>query len=81
MIIASIEEFSMYNNFKTNLQTFNVEQIKNDFLSVNFGDIDGRSDPNLTDYFFDRDYWEKIVLGYKYFVIGRKGTGKSALYN
>ena len=55
--------------------------MKNDFLSVNFGDIDGRSDPKLTDYFLDRDYWQKIVMGYKYFVIGRKGTGKSALYN
>jgi hypothetical protein len=48
---------------------------------VNFGDIDGMSDPNLSEYFVDRDYWNRIINGYKYFVVGRKGTGKSALYN
>lgn len=59
----------------------NLTKLKEDFLKINFGDIDGRSDPNLTEYFIDRDYWNRIVNGYKFFVIGRKGTGKSALYN
>lgn len=52
-----------------------------EILSIKFGDIDGMYDPCLENYFLDRDYWEKIINGYKYFVIGRKGTGKSALYN
>ncbi len=47
---------------------------------INFGDIDGMYDPNLDDYFLDRDYTNKILNKTKYFVIGRKGTGKSALY-
>lgn len=57
-----------------------IEEVKRDFLKINFGDIDGRTDPNLNNYFFDRNYWEKIIKDNVYFVIGRKGTGKSALY-
>lgn len=49
-------------------------------LNTNFGDIDGMYDPNLESYFIDRNYWNKIIDGYRFFIIGRKGTGKSALY-
>lgn len=49
-------------------------------LAVHFGDIDGMFDPYLCDYFIDRNYWTEIVENCKFFVIGRKGTGKSALY-
>lgn len=48
---------------------------------VDFGDIDGLYDPNLEKYFVDYEYWRDIVEGKRYFVIGRKGTGKSAVYN
>lgn len=49
--------------------------------SVNFGDIDGLYDPNINKYFIDIEYKNAIWDSLKYFVIGRKGTGKSALYN
>lgn len=50
-------------------------------LKVNFGDIDGLYDPNINDYFIDIEFKKSLLYEQKYFVIGRKGTGKSALYN
>lgn len=47
---------------------------------IDFGDIDGLYDPKLERYFLDDDYWRKIVEGDVFFVLGRKGTGKSAIY-
>lgn len=51
------------------------------FSQIDFGDIDGLYDRNIGDYFIDNDYWAQLVEGNKYYVIGRKGTGKSAIYN
>ncbi len=51
------------------------------FSKIDFGDIDGLYDKNISDYFLDNDYWSQLVEGEKYYVIGRKGTGKSAIYN
>lgn len=48
--------------------------------SIKFGDLDGLYDPNLQKYFLDENFWEKIVDSDIFYVIGRKGTGKSALY-
>lgn len=48
--------------------------------TIDFGDIDGYGDPNLDKYFLDKDYWNKIVNNKTYFVIGKKGTGKSSIY-
>ena len=45
-------------------------------LNVNFGDIDGLYDPNINDYFIDVEFKKSILYEAKYFVIGRKGTGK-----
>ncbi len=47
---------------------------------VNFGDIDANADPNLDKYFIDNNYWERIVESPIYYVVGKKGTGKSAIY-
>lgn len=47
---------------------------------IDFGDIDGLYEANLTKYFLDENYWEKLGKSKKCFIIGRKGTGKSALY-
>ena len=55
----------------------NLELLK----QVNFGDIDGLYDPNINEYFIDNHYKSSILKENAYFVIGRKGTGKSALYN
>ena len=48
---------------------------------IDFGDIDGLYDRNINEYFVDNNYWEQLIDGRKFFVIGRKGTGKSAIYN
>ncbi|MDR2908919.1 MAG: hypothetical protein LBU86_03445 [Oscillospiraceae bacterium] len=49
-------------------------------LRVDFGEIDGYGDPNLTRYFLDNDYWNKIVRDRIFYVVGKKGTGKSSIY-
>ncbi len=48
---------------------------------IDFGDIDGLYDPKIKEYFLDFNFWDRIVLHDCYYVIGRKGTGKSAIYN
>ena len=57
-----------------------MENEFNMLMNVEFGDIDGMYDPNLCDYFVDRNYWEELINNNRFYVIGRKGTGKSALY-
>ena len=47
---------------------------------INFGELDGWGDPNLDKYFLDNDYYNSIARNKVFFVIGRKGTGKSAIY-
>lgn len=56
-------------------------EIKELLKQVDFGDIDGLYDPNINAYFIDNQYKKPLLEDNKYFVIGRKGTGKSALYN
>lgn len=48
---------------------------------IDFGNIDGLYDKNINAYFIDAQYKDLLLKGNKYFVLGRKGTGKSALYN
>lgn len=50
-------------------------------LNTDFGNPDGLYDNNLENYFYDQNYWSDIIQGNTFFVIGRKGTGKSAVYN
>lgn len=47
---------------------------------IDFGSIDGLNDRHLSSYFLDKNYWGKLINGKEFFVIGRKGTGKSAIY-
>lgn len=47
---------------------------------IDFGEIDGYGDPNLEKYFLDNGYWDKIIEDKTFFVVGKKGTGKSAVY-
>lgn len=54
----------------------NIDLLK----KTDFGEIDGYGDPNLEKYFLDNGYWEHIVNENVFFVIGKKGTGKSAIY-
>ena len=50
------------------------------FKEIDFGDIDANADPNLEAYFIDDNYWERIIENPIFYVIRKKGTGKSALY-
>ena len=47
---------------------------------IDFGEIDGYGDPNLEKYFLDNGYWDKIIDNKVFFVVGKKGTGKSSIY-
>ena len=47
---------------------------------IDFGEIDGYGDPNLEKYFLDNGYWDKIINDRILFVVGKKGTGKSSIY-
>lgn len=47
---------------------------------ISFGEIDGYGDPQLEKYFLDNDYWLHIVENPIFYVIGKKGTGKSSIY-
>ena len=47
---------------------------------IDFGEIDGYGDPNLEKYFLDDGYWDKIIDNKVFFVVGKKGTGKSSIY-
>lgn len=57
------------------------KQLYDHLRNVDFGDIDGLYDSNLHNYFIDYNYWDNIVEKDVFFVIGRKGTGKSAIYS
>ncbi|MDR2526214.1 MAG: hypothetical protein LBC83_08580 [Oscillospiraceae bacterium] len=62
------------------LSTSEKQALAQKHKRVRFGDIAGEGDPDLFSYFLDEDYWDTIIQSDKYFVIGRKGTGKSAIY-
>jgi hypothetical protein len=47
---------------------------------VNFGELDAESEKNLAGYFVDTGVLSKLASGQKQFVIGRKGSGKTALF-
>lgn len=46
----------------------------------NFGTIDAESDENLIDYFYQTEVINDLIDYKKSLVIGRKGTGKTAIY-
>jgi Cdc6-like AAA superfamily ATPase len=47
--------------------------------SVDFGHNDAKRDHNLPQYFLDRGWISSLVSGKKFFIFGRKGSGKTAL--
>lgn len=49
-------------------------------IEVDFGKIESAQDVNLINYFYDNDYYNSIINKNKFFILGRKGTGKTALY-
>lgn len=63
------------------MDVFHTQKELEYLLDIDFGDIDGLYDPNINNYFIDVDFKNSLLNEAKYFVIGRKGTGKSALYN
>ena len=47
---------------------------------VNFGEVDAESDTRLADFFVDTGVLKRIGDGSRQFIIGRKGSGKTALF-
>lgn len=54
--------------------------LTNNLKIVDFGHCDAEADPNLIRYFLETESYHRILSGEKMYVIGRKGTGKSAIY-
>lgn len=50
-----------------------------DFLKVNWGSDDAKGDNSLSSYFIRIPEFDKIKEGDKRYIIGRKGTGKTAI--
>jgi hypothetical protein len=49
------------------------------FREIDFGPDDAKGDPRLSEYFVKIPEYEKVRTGKAAFVIGRKGTGKTAI--
>lgn len=47
---------------------------------VDFGELDAESEKNLSGYFVDTGVLAKLASGQRQFVVGRKGSGKTALF-
>ncbi|NJD01081.1 MAG: hypothetical protein FIA99_00425 [Ruminiclostridium sp.] len=57
-----------------------MDEKVNILKQIDFGDIDGSGDPKLDHYFLDNDYWDRVIEDKTFFIIGKKGTGKSSIY-
>lgn len=57
-----------------------AELPKADIRQVNFGRLDAESDPKLGDFFVDTGITERIHQGEHMIILGRKGSGKTALF-
>ncbi len=49
------------------------------FSDINWGEDEAKNDESLDQYFVEFPEYEKILKGKKRYIIGRKGTGKSAI--
>lgn len=52
---------------------------RGDFKSVNWGSDEAKGDDDLANYFVEPPDYDEILSGKKRYVVGRKGTGKSAV--
>jgi hypothetical protein len=50
-----------------------------DFKNINWGPDDAKGDLQLQNYFLRTPDFDRLIEGKKRFVIGRKGTGKTAI--
>lgn len=49
------------------------------FSDIDWGEDEAKNDESLDRYFVEFPGYEKILTGKKRYIIGRKGTGKSAI--
>ncbi|NMD00583.1 MAG: hypothetical protein GYA62_12815 [Bacteroidales bacterium] len=58
----------------------NTEPLPFDAAYKIFGADAAEDDPNLKEYFLETPTWQKVLSGQTQFVLGRKGSGKSAIF-
>lgn len=56
-----------------------MKEFKPKFSDINWGEDEAKNDTDLDRYFVEFPGYEKIFEGKKRYIIGRKGTGKSAI--
>lgn len=56
------------------MQTINIK-----FADIDWGEDEAKNDESLDRYFVEFPGYEGIIKGHKRFIVGRKGTGKSAI--
>lgn len=56
-----------------------MERFKISFSDVDWGEDEAKNDESLERYFVEFPEYEKVLDGKKRYIIGRKGTGKSAI--
>lgn len=56
------------------MKTFDIK-----FSDIDWGEDDAKNDESLEHYFVEFPGYDKILSGKKHYIIGRKGTGKSAI--
>lgn len=62
------------------LQEHALTDTSNNLNTLNFGEVDAESDLRLADFFVDTGVLKRLAIGQRQFVIGRKGSGKTALF-
>ena len=51
-----------------------------DIRDINFGSPDSAGDTNIMNYFYEHVFVHEVMKNNKFFILGRKGTGKTALF-
>lgn len=59
--------------------SISMERFKISFSDVDWGEDEAKNDESLERYFVEFPEYEKVLDGKKRYIIGRKGTGKSAI--
>lgn len=77
-ILVTCYEYTIVRYNKEKNKNYDMNQIFN-FGKINWGPDEAKGDNQLQNYFLKIPDYDKLIAGEKRFVIGRKGTGKTAI--